>query len=298
MESNPSQTEEHYRAAVGESKGTYYLPLFYRFDQPGSSRVSWNWPAFFVTFFWMVYRRMYGLAFAYLLLWPLALGVLIGVISVLFGAAAAAFTYWAGLLAQLILVPMFANAAYHWHVRKRIEKMSAGAPSHEATVQRLIGESSGGSPVAIAIASVGIIAILGILAAIAIPAYQDYTIRAQVTEGLNLAAKVKASVAESYAASGNWPDALTIARLDVEQYTGQYVSGIEISHGVVLIHYGNGANRIISGQTLSLHPAPLESGGIEWSCGYAAGDDTTRTDIAPKYLPRSCRDAAPQVERL
>jgi hypothetical protein len=50
MDSNPSQNEELYRAAVGEGKAGYYLPLFYRFDQPGASRVSWNWPAFFVPF--------------------------------------------------------------------------------------------------------------------------------------------------------------------------------------------------------------------------------------------------------
>ena len=60
MDSNSSQNEELYRAAVGESKAGYYVPLFYRFDQPGASRVSWNWPAFFVPFFWMLYRRMYG----------------------------------------------------------------------------------------------------------------------------------------------------------------------------------------------------------------------------------------------
>src|ERR1700730_7694954 len=51
-----------------------------------------------------------------------------------------------------------------------------------------------------------VVAIIGILAAIAIPAYQDYTVRAQVTEGLNLAAPVKAGVAESYANTGTWPD--------------------------------------------------------------------------------------------
>jgi Tfp pilus assembly major pilin PilA len=289
MDSNSAQNEELYRAAVGDSKAGYYLPLFYRFDQ-GGGRISWNWPALFVPLFWMIYRRMYGLAAAYFFLYPLALVILLAIVSAVVGEATAALSYWLILIGGRVLIAMFANALYHWRVRKRIDNLAAHAPSHEALVQRLIGQSSGNAPLVAAVVVVGSVFLIGILAAISIPAYQDYTIRSQISEGLVLAAPIKASVAQAYAASGSWP-------ADVENSTdsARYVSSIEMSDGAILIRYGKAANSKISGQTLSLHPRGAD-GGIEWDCGYAAGDAVTQTQIEPKYLPRACRDA--QVERL
>src|ERR1700716_3656331 len=87
-----------------------------------------------------------------------------------------------------------------------------------------------------------VVAIIGILAAIAIPAYQDYTIRAQVTEGLNLAAPVKTAIAEHYANNGTWPSAL-IGGAPALGYTatptGKYVSGITLGAltGQIIITY-------------------------------------------------------------
>lgn len=285
MDSNSSQNEELYRAAVGESKAEYYVPLFYRFDQPGASKLSWNWPAFFVPLFWMLYRRMYGIAAAYFFGYPLLLLILLGIVSAVAGVAVGALVYWVSILAVRVIVPIFANALYHWHIRKRIDKQAAQAPSHEALVQRLIGQSSGGAPMVVAIACVAALFFVGILAAIAIPAYQDYTIRSQVVEGLNLAGPVKASVA----VSGSAPDGL-----DSTVGTARYVDSIEVSDGTILIRYGKAAHSSIAGHTLSLHPAGVGDD-IDWACGYAAGD-TTETDIAPKYLPSSCRTS--QVERL
>jgi type IV pilus assembly protein PilA len=290
MDSNSSQNEELYRAAVGESKAGYYLPLFYRYDQPGGSRISWNWPALFVPLLWMIYRRMYGLAAGYFFLYPLALVFLLAIVSAVLGEAVGALFYWLVLIGVRVLIAMFANAVYHWHVRKRVDKLALDAPSHEALVQRVIGQSSGNAPVVVAVVGVGGIFMIGILAAIAIPAYQDYTIRSQVSEGLMLAAPIKASVAQAYAASGAWPVELENA-ID----SARYVSSIEVSDGTILIRYGKAANSKISGQTLSLHPREVE-GAIKWDCGYGVGDGATQTDVAPKYLPRACREE--QVERL
>jgi Tfp pilus assembly major pilin PilA len=289
MDSTSSQSEELYRAAVGESKAGYYLPLFYRFDQRGS-RISWNWPALFVPLFWMIYRRMYAPAAVYFFLYPFALVILLAIVSAVLGEAAGVLFYWLVVLGARVLIAMFANSIYHWHVRKRVDKLAVHAPSHEALVQRVIGQSSGGAPVVVAIVAVGSVFFIGILAAIAIPAYQDYTIRSQITEGLNLAAPIKAEIAQAYTASGSWPVELESA-ID----SARYVTRIEVSDGTIMIRYGKAANAKISGQTLSLHPRDVE-GVIKWECGYGAGDGAAQTDIAPKYLPRSCREE--QVERL
>ena len=98
MEPNSSQNEELYRAAVGAKKAGYYLPKFNSFDQ-GQSKVTWNWPAFFVTFFWLLYRRMYGLAVGYLFLVPLALGMLLVAVVALFGNVVGTQLYWLSAIA-------------------------------------------------------------------------------------------------------------------------------------------------------------------------------------------------------
>ena len=146
-----------------------------------------------------------------------------------------------------------------------------------------------------------VVAIIGILAAIAIPAYQDYTIRAQVTEGLNLASSIKAGVAEYYAQNGTWPTALVGNAAGQLGYTnnptGKYVSDISLAAagGGIDITYGLQANSKISGKKLSIRPAPNANGDLVWVCGNKAvpsGASTAAsniTDLLDKYLPAACR---------
>ena len=113
-----------------------------------------------------------------------------------------------------------------------------------------------------------VVAIIGILAAIAIPAYQDYTIRSQVTEGLNLAAPAKASVAEVYANTGSWPANNTEAGIgSAAQITGKYVQNVTIASGTITIVYGKQANTKIAGNTLVLNPGNNSNGDVVWVCG-------------------------------
>jgi type IV pilus assembly protein PilA len=154
-----------------------------------------------------------------------------------------------------------------------------------------------------------VVAIIGILAAIAIPAYQDYTIRAQVTEGLNLAAAVKANVSESYANTGVWPADLTALGGDVANPpSGKYVKSVLVTTGTISITYSGTApqqaNANIEGMILSLRPtisgtdAAKSNGDVVWNCGYhtVVGVDPTSgasaanaTTVTPKYLPQTCR---------
>ena len=157
-----------------------------------------------------------------------------------------------------------------------------------------------------------VVAIIGILAAIAIPAYQDYTIRAQVTEGLNLAGGAKAAVAESFSNTGKAPATRTEAGMsaDAIDTNGKYVQSIGVVNGVIQITYGVQANSAINGKTLFLVPYETTDKSVTWRCGAAPvlaaagthllgfesdqvaaeGGGTLATTVTlNKYLPKACR---------
>jgi type IV pilus assembly protein PilA len=145
-----------------------------------------------------------------------------------------------------------------------------------------------------------VVAIIGILAAIAIPAYQNYTIRAQVTEGLTLADGWKTSIAEFYAQNGTFPagttttgSATTIVAAGAT--TGKYVQGVTvIAGGIVQITYGLQANQKINGLLLFLEPGLSANNDVVWVCGTAATPSgttvstTATTNVPAQYLPASC----------
>src|SRR5512137_2903949 len=99
-----------------------------------------------------------------------------------------------------------------------------------------------------------VVAIIGILAAIAIPAYQDYLIRSQVSEGLTMAAAAKAGVSEFYANKGTWPTDNNTAGMGTNtDIQGKYVRAITIASGGITILYGNQANATnLAGKTVGL----------------------------------------------
>ncbi|MFO1406493.1 MAG: pilin [Steroidobacteraceae bacterium] len=147
-----------------------------------------------------------------------------------------------------------------------------------------------------------VVAIIGILAAIAIPAYQDYLIRSQASEGLTMASAAKAAVSEYYANHGSWPNANSDAGLGSSTtIQGKYVSSIGVTQGGITITYGNEANTKIQNETVGLTPGHSANGDVVWKCGKAndpagwenqqtsATDTAANTSIDGKYLPSSCR---------
>ena len=148
-----------------------------------------------------------------------------------------------------------------------------------------------------------VVAIIGILAAIAIPAYQDYVIRSQVTEGLAMAGASKASVAEFYANRGTWPLDNTAAGVGTPtDIRGKYVDQITIANGGITVRFGGDSNKKIKGETIGLTPGASANDDVVWTCGNApfasgaigasasaAGSGATSGGMLGKFLPSSCR---------
>ncbi len=127
-----------------------------------------------------------------------------------------------------------------------------------------------------------VVAIIGILASIALPAYQSYTIRAQIAEGLQLTGPVMSGVVEYFNDNGAYPVDNGDAALEADtEYTGNYVSGISVSGAVISVRYGNAANAAISGETVTLTAVDAE-GSLSWDC--ASGGV-----ILDVYLPSNCK---------
>jgi type IV pilus assembly protein PilA len=148
-----------------------------------------------------------------------------------------------------------------------------------------------------------VVAIIGILAAIAIPAYQDYTIRSQATEGASLAEGVKVAMQDYYAQHGTWPTSLTATDAAkglnfTGAVTGQYVSATATTTvGDINLTFGNRANAKLAGSVLSIYAALSANGDVVWICGQQAlpagatsvGGAAATTTVVAKYLPRNCQ---------
>ncbi|MBH6716023.1 pilin [Neisseria meningitidis] len=152
-----------------------------------------------------------------------------------------------------------------------------------------------------------VIAIVGILAAVALPAYQDYTARAQVSEAILLAEGQKSAVTEYYLNHGTWPgdnsNAGVATSTDIK---GKYVQSVTVANGVITAQMASSnVNNEIKDKKLSLW-AKRQNGSVKWFCGQpvtraanntakdavTAANDNSNNGINTKHLPSTCRDTS------
>ncbi|WP_461212644.1 pilin [Neisseria gonorrhoeae] len=145
-----------------------------------------------------------------------------------------------------------------------------------------------------------VIAIVGILAAVALPAYQDYTARAQVSEAILLAEGQKSAVTEYYLNNGEWPENNTSAGVasSATDIKGKYVKEVKVENGVVTATMASSnVNKEIKDKRLSLW-AKRENGSVKWFCGQPVqrGAGAAPTPSPPtktkKSKPSTCRQPA------
>ena len=129
-----------------------------------------------------------------------------------------------------------------------------------------------------------VIAIIGILAAIAIPAYQDYTVRSKVAEGLNLSGAAKLAVSEVYDALGTMPgNQASYGLPQAGSISGTYVSAVAVANGTITLTYlaAVGGNPNQAGNTIVITPDTSSGGSVQWDC--------TAGTVDTKYRPANCR---------
>jgi type IV pilus assembly protein PilA len=144
-----------------------------------------------------------------------------------------------------------------------------------------------------------VVAIIGILAGIAIPAYQNYVIRAQVTEAFSLASEMKGPIQEYRKERGTFPSNNTAAGVpEPNKLIGNYVTSVEVKDGAINVTFGNFVNKMVTGQIVTLQPIVVKgspASPMSWRCGYRgvpAGMEPVgenRTNVNLQFLPSSCR---------
>ncbi|WP_092828339.1 pilin [Halomonas subterranea] len=138
-----------------------------------------------------------------------------------------------------------------------------------------------------------VVAIIGVLASIAVPQYQNYTARAQASEGLSVTAGLRADIAEQYSLRGSMPDRGDLGGDDTfgsdnDEISGRYVSGVDYSDDTSAIQVSFNNNSALNGSTMlitAIGEGDDQNPGNGWTCSWADG-----SDAQVNWLPAGCRE--------
>lgn len=272
--------DEYYKAIIGPKNQDYYLHHFSRFDSDGKTSATWHWPAFLVTFYWLLYRKMWINALIYFFL-PYLVLILLGVVGAVAGDTSGVLVGIGYLLyaaAIFILLPMQANALYYKQCKKIISAVRATSQDTQRQLGELSGKGGTSSIVIIIILIFTFVAVIGILAAIAIPAFQDYKTKASMVQAEGLGRAATGLVGDFYNQHQTIPQNLEAAGFTPTLPPFVKEISIDGQSGAISITMDGTA---VSGKSLIFVPSQDANGELVWSC--------MSDEIQDRYLPRDCR---------
>ena len=276
---NPAEeTRQNFEAMIGPKNQHYYLPRFEDFEANGKTSLGWHWPAFFVTFYWLLYRKMWLAALLYFIL-PYVVTTALGLVGAVVGGQGQMLVlggYGMYCLAIILLPPMLANGLYYRHCQSKIRKAEAQYPERQRLLGYLQAKGGTSSIILFVVLIFGFIAVIGILAAIAIPAYHDYTLRSKMSGVYQSGQTITQELTQYYAEHQALPSdihELAIPTLPT------WVSGVELDsdQGVLELQLAPPG----TGQTLQFVASEDENGTLTWRC--------QSQTIRPRALPQPCR---------
>lgn len=276
----PRNPDERYKAIVGPKNQDYYLSHFSRFDSNRKAGVSWHWPAFFVTFYWFLYRKMWLNALIYFFL-PYLVMIPLGIVGAVAGNSADTLIgigYVLFLIAIFVLPPIYANTLYYKHCKKKIAEAGSSSQDLQRQLGKLSGKGGTSNVALIFVLVFAFIAFIGILAAIAIPAYQDYTTKARLAEAVTVGRSAADSVSNYYNQHQEVPGSLEQAGFAAPIPPSVKELSVNSQNGTVIITM---ASAPINGKTVLFVPSLDSNKQIIWTC--------VSQEIRDRYLPQQCR---------
>ena len=281
---NNSQQEinKFYNAVIGPKNTDYYLRHFILFDRNNKIGPTWHWPSFFITFYWLLYRKLWLYALMYFLS-PFLLTISIVVISIVATKDTAnivgALVGIVGSLIFLFIPPMFANAIYYKHCKKKIVELDNSYDTHIQLAD--LSTRGGTSKLALLLVIIFNLIIIGYFFKNGYSVYRDRSVYEEVASAVSSARLAQDTIADYYRKTQMLPNNLAEAgftKKSLSDTTQNMAVYKEDKRYAVAITMGI---EPIKNKTLYLIPFLDDKNKMIWKC--------RSTEIPDKYLPTYCR---------
>lgn len=279
--------KDFYQAFIGEKNQQYYLQKFQQFDRDGKTSATWHWPAFFVTLYWLMYRKMWVHALLYFLSPYIALiagAIIAAVLGTILGDDAGIaligiiyLVFYAGVF---IIPPLYANAWYYKHTQKKIAETAIYDNNPQKRLGILAGRGGTSGIFLVIVFVFSFIAIIGILAAIAIPSYQDYVLKSKNIQAIAVGKQATEAVTQYYLQQHKPP--ANLADTEFDPSLPQSVQSIQFDKetSLVIVQLQNQSTDFTPSKII-FTPEVEENQNIIWTC--------SSEGIKTRLLPQECQ---------